>query len=199
MQNSTLVTRAERAYLAHRSGDYEGTVFLLKRLAADGESAACSVLGTIFEHGRPGVPKDYVEALRWYREAVGRANEPLAHFGIARMNFLGLGTEKNDRIALEHLLKIEHEQQPSAHYLLGMVLLKKTTQEHSLSRAEVSLGKASDLGHLAAKAALARLLIRTGRIRRGLCLLYEASRQIAALDTLDDWRVSLHWIDPALE
>ena len=196
MKNSTLVKRVESVLDAHNSGDYEGTVFLLKRLAADGESAACTILGEIFEYGRENIPRDYAEALRWYKEALVRSYEPRAHLGIARIYHMGLGVEKDNSIALQHLLKIDGENQPGVHYLIGVLLSKVMADKHSLARAEENLRKGTVLGHLLAKATLGRFLIRTGRIITGLRLVFEAFRQMIPITDVADWRISITWVFP---
>jgi TPR repeat protein len=51
---------------AHRRGDYATTLRLWRPLANQGNADAQTALGGMYAKGQ-GVPKDYTEALKWYR------------------------------------------------------------------------------------------------------------------------------------
>ena len=53
------------ADVLERDGKYGEAVRLLRRAARGGGSEAARRLGDYFDKGRPGVPRDYSEALQW--------------------------------------------------------------------------------------------------------------------------------------
>ena len=53
------------ADVLERDGKYGEAVRLLRRAARGGGSEAARRLGDYFDKGRPGVPRDYAEALQW--------------------------------------------------------------------------------------------------------------------------------------
>lgn len=59
-------------YRAAVAGDSQA-LQQLRTLATGGEAVAQYNLGLIYENG-PGVPRDYAEAMRWYRKAVDAGN-----------------------------------------------------------------------------------------------------------------------------
>lgn len=194
MNNSTELQRFENVYETYKSGDYEGATFLLRRLAKEGDYDACMVLGTIYESGKPGVPKNEEEALKWYKKAISGSNQPQAYFYYARMCYYGLGTKKDDIAALESLLKIEHEQQPGVQFFLGLIYCKTKTSKRDLLKAESYFRAAIDNGHIAAMYSLGRLMIKTWRIKEGIKTLLETYRQSKKINSTDDWRVNLRWV-----
>jgi predicted aspartyl protease len=62
------------AYAAYTRGDYAATLQLLMPLAARGNAAAQSRVGSLYDNGE-GVPKDYNEAIKWYRLAAAQGDE----------------------------------------------------------------------------------------------------------------------------
>lgn len=192
MIDSTSTKRAEETYTSFKSGDYAGATFQLRRLAEENDYTACRALGTIYETGRPGVAQNYEEALKWYKRAIEGNSDPVATFFYARMYYFGLGIQKDYSNALTYLKKIEKEQQPSVYYLIALIYLKSKSLR-DLKSAEKYLTKAEHMGHLEAKATLARLLIRTGRIKAGLYKLWDALKQFRKLSSKKDWRIQLLW------
>lgn len=55
-------------------------------------------MGSIYEHGN-GVPRDYTEALKWYRKAAD-LNFPLGLYSVGNMYFYGLGVPPDAREAM---------------------------------------------------------------------------------------------------
>ena len=70
----------EDAEAAYDRGDYATALQLYTPLAAQGNAAAQNNLGWMYENGQ-GVPKDYDEAVKWYRSRLtGKCNcaEPIS-------------------------------------------------------------------------------------------------------------------------
>jgi TPR repeat protein len=58
-------TGMKEAELAYRHGDYAAVLREIRPLAEQGNIGAQLLLGTMYEDGR-GVPRDYVQAYKWY-------------------------------------------------------------------------------------------------------------------------------------
>jgi TPR repeat protein len=78
---------------AYDRGDYETALKTLRPLAEEGNPAAQSDLGVMYEKGQ-AVPQDYKEAARWYRKAADQGY-PTAQFNLARMYGLGHGVPRD--------------------------------------------------------------------------------------------------------
>jgi TPR repeat protein len=83
----------EQADRAANAGDIAGVLFLLRSLVDKGVWAACARIGEIYERGGKGVPRDMEQAIRWYREAVFEADDPVAHLGLGRAYLYGDGVD----------------------------------------------------------------------------------------------------------
>jgi TPR repeat protein len=81
------------AVAARLNGDYPKALKLLRPLAEQGNAAAQSNLGFMYETGM-GLPQDRAEAAKWYRLAAeqGRAN---AQYNLGRMYATGQGVAKD--------------------------------------------------------------------------------------------------------
>lgn len=83
----------EAGVAAYRRGDYETALKELRPLAEQGNAAAQSDLGVMYEKGQ-AVPQDYKEAAQWYRKAADQGYAP-AQFNLARMYGLGHGVPRD--------------------------------------------------------------------------------------------------------
>lgn len=83
----------EAGSAAYRRGDYGTALKEFRPLAQQGNAAAQSNLGVMYEKGQ-GVSQDYKEAARWYRDAAEQGNVT-AQFNLARMYGLGQGVPQN--------------------------------------------------------------------------------------------------------
>jgi hypothetical protein len=66
----------------------------LRKRAEAGDPKAQSELGFMYESGVGGVPRDYAEALRWYRKAV-ELGDTDARLNIGGMYFEGIGVTRD--------------------------------------------------------------------------------------------------------
>jgi len=77
---------------SHR-GDYATALRELRPLAEQGDPAAQSYLGFMFETGR-GVPKNYTEAAMWYRRAAEQGDS-LAQYSLGLLYDRGFGVPRD--------------------------------------------------------------------------------------------------------
>jgi uncharacterized protein len=79
----------EDGYVAYSKGDYATAMSLWRPLADQGNAAAQTNLGWMYQKGQ-GVPQDNAQAVVWYRKAAeqGDAN---AQYSLGFMYALGLG------------------------------------------------------------------------------------------------------------
>ncbi len=61
--------------VAYERGDYRTAFREMKPLAEQGNAAAQSYLGFLYDNGQ-GVPRNYREAFKWYRKAAEQGNVP---------------------------------------------------------------------------------------------------------------------------
>ena len=83
----------EDAQAAYDRGDYATALQLMMPLAAKGNAAAQTDIGWMFENGQ-GVPKDYDEAVKWYRLAAAQGYAS-AQNNLGWMYEHGLGVPKD--------------------------------------------------------------------------------------------------------
>jgi len=82
---------------AYDRGDYATALNKWRPLAEQGDAVAQFALGSMYENGR-GVPKDDVEAVRWYRLAAEQEIAS-AQNNLAKMYRRGRGVPKDDVLA----------------------------------------------------------------------------------------------------
>ena len=78
---------------AYLRGDYATALREYRPLAEQGNAAAQTNLGFMYDNGQ-GVPQDYAEAVKWYRKAAeqGRAD---AQFNLGIMSARGQGVPQD--------------------------------------------------------------------------------------------------------
>lgn len=94
----------------------------LRTLAEQGNAEAQFNLGQSYEHGR-GVPKDYAEALRWYRLAAEHG-DPFAQFDLGNHYSEGIGVPKSEKEAVRWWELAAAQGFPPAQHSLGKVLAR---------------------------------------------------------------------------
>ena len=68
----------EDSIKAYRGGDYKTAYQLIKPQAEKGDAVAQFIVGYMYDEGK-GVPKDYDEAVKWYRRAAKQGNKEAQH------------------------------------------------------------------------------------------------------------------------
>ena len=80
---------------AYSGGDYALAISQARPLAERGNAVAQGLLGVMYEYGQ-GVPKDYREALSWYRKAANKA-WPLPNSAWAQLTLRAARFPKTNR------------------------------------------------------------------------------------------------------
>jgi TPR repeat protein len=79
---------------AYDRGDYEAALRIVRPLAEGGDAAAQNVLGSMYSFGR-AVPRDDVEAARWYRAAAEQGYAPAQYnLGVSYSEGRGLPRDR---------------------------------------------------------------------------------------------------------
>jgi len=103
-------------YRAAVAGDSQA-LEQLRTLATGGEAVAQYNLGLIYENG-PGVPRDYAEAMRWYRLAAGQGLVS-AQYNLGYMYANGQGVPQNYVEAARWFREAADQGESRAQYSLG--------------------------------------------------------------------------------
>jgi hypothetical protein len=118
----------------------------LKVLAEEGSAGAQHNLGVTYYKGQ-GVPRDYLEALKWFRKAAEQ-NYPEAQFNIGVMYEYGQGVATDDAEAGNWYYKAASQGLTDAQYRLGLMC----EDESGADPAEIEVEAARDLAEVAAAA-----------------------------------------------
>ena len=107
----------EQAMALYRARDYQTAFEAFKVLALQGNARAQLSLGWMLEAGE-GVPKDEVEAAKWYRKA---ADKGLAHaqYNLGVMHSEGRGVAKDDKQAVNWYRKAADRGETLAQIAMG--------------------------------------------------------------------------------
>jgi TPR repeat protein len=107
---------------AYQNGDYTTALRLLSPLAEQGDARAQSILGEIYYHSR-GVPRNDVEALRWFRLAADQGSAP-AQFHLGVMHAEGRGVPQDFVQAAKWYRLAADQGYPYAMYYLGLAFAR---------------------------------------------------------------------------
>jgi TPR repeat protein len=109
---------AGAAFAAYQERDFAKALELSRPLAEQGDARARTVLGLIHLNGR-GVPKDEVQAERWFRLAA-EDGDAQAQFHLGNMYSEGLGVPQNYAEAVKWYRLAAAQGEPQAQYNLGL-------------------------------------------------------------------------------
>lgn len=143
----------EKGIRALEAKDEQRAVEEFLQVAPLGDHRAMMALGALYAAGR-GVPKDFAESLRWYREAArfGRSD---AIYRIGLMFEGGYGTPENRREAAKYFLDAAKKGFAEAQLKVGTMYRDGDEFEKNPVRAYAWLKLAGDAGNADAAAALA--------------------------------------------
>ena len=131
----------------------------LRAAAEGGDIAAQLVLGSTFERGVPGLPKDLVQAVAWFRRAAA-GNVATAQFNLGIMHQRGDGGLSVNLEEAARLYALAARQGvPEAQYNLGVCLRDGEGVPRDLEAAFRSFRQAADSGDADAQAETARALM----------------------------------------
>jgi uncharacterized protein len=111
----------DAAYRAYRERDGETALRLARPFAEKGDAGAQTLLALIHYDG-VGVPRDDVEAAKWFRRAADQGNDT-AQFHLGVMYAEGRGVPQNFTEAEKWYLMAAEQNLPQAHYNLGIMYL----------------------------------------------------------------------------
>ena len=109
----------ESAMAAYDAGDYETSAELLIPLAEAGDAQAQFNLGLMYDQGF-GVPKDYTEAIKWYRKAAAQGLA-LAQANLGIMYEKGFGVQQDYAEAVKWYRKAAVQGNHKAQRSLGVM------------------------------------------------------------------------------
>ena len=104
---------------AYTKGDYVRAWFELKPLAERGNPEAQWYLG-VMSHDGKGTPKNYEEAVKWFRKAVEQGYAK-AEFNLGVMYRRGLGVEQDDAEAVRLYREAAEKGHLDAQYNIGVM------------------------------------------------------------------------------
>lgn len=105
-------------YTAFQEGDYETVLRLATPLAEAGDVRAQSTLGIVYYRGGRGVPRNYDEALKWFRLAADQG-DATAELHIGLMYLDGAGVPQDYTEEAKWFQRAADRGEPAAQYNLG--------------------------------------------------------------------------------
>ncbi len=105
------------------AGDYVTALREFRPSAEQGDPLAQHMIGSIYSHGRGGVPQDYAAAMKWFRKAAEQNFEWSQH-DLGVMHYIGKGTPKNYATALKWYHKAAEQGHPWSQYNLCLMYSK---------------------------------------------------------------------------
>lgn len=151
-------------------GDMPGVLFLLKALADKGVWQAYARIGEMYERGAPGVGKDAEQATHWYRRAVFEGDDPVAHVGLGRAHYAGIGGGPDYASARAHFEKAAAAGIPDAAIYLGMMHYAGLGVQRDPKHAEKHFAMAAEAEYFFAYFKLARIAFDEGKYLKGIWL-----------------------------
>jgi TPR repeat protein len=158
---------------AYRRGDYATVVRILRTLAQQGMVKAQAQLGYMYARGL-GVPRNFVEAVKWYRLAAARGDAK-SQYNLGVCHDLGQGVPRSITEAVKWFRLAADQGHPRAQYNLGVCYYKAEGVPRDVVAAYKWISLAARQGHPKAIALLPMLAQRLNPVQ-----LAEAKRQAAA-------------------
>lgn len=153
-----------KAYEAAKKGDWPGVLYVWKALADKGVWQIYAGIGELYERGTKGVERDVEQALYWYRKAVFDGDDPVAHIGLGRAYYNGIGVERDFASALKHFQAAYAYDRPEAGIYLGLMYYRGDVVQKNVPRAKEYFSVAATAEYPGAYAYLARIALLEGRL-----------------------------------
>ncbi len=179
------------AVRARRANNSLRALSLLKGLASQGDLATFREIGNIYEFGGGGVDIDYVAAANWYRRAIYEADDSWGCVGLARMHYLGKGSDIDYEKARHYYEMLEGSSHPLALFQLGQIHYLGLGVPADTVMAAQYYVRAAAQGHAWAMGVLGTIYLKNGKFFRGLFLRIKAMvvGTMVALKNPNDLRV----------
>jgi len=130
---------------AYKRGDYETAHRLIKPLAEKGLPEAQFNLGLLYDNGQ-GVPRNYAEALTWYRKAAEQGNGK-GQYSLGMMYYNGQGVPKDYSEAMKWYRKAAEQGFAEAQYNLGNLCYRGQGVPQDYAEAVTWYSKAAEQGN----------------------------------------------------
>lgn len=165
---------------AIQEGAWLKAEFLFTRIAAqEGVEQAHCELGLIREHLAEDGGGDYSSAVAAYRKAIYLTDDPHAHVALGRIFIDESKGFFNPKAALSHFNSDACIDQAGALYGLGMMYEDGIGVCQNLSKSLCRYNEAINAGHVGAKLAKGRVLLKQGVVLKGLYFRILGSMAIA--------------------
>ena len=167
----------------------KSTLFNLIEL---GDFGAYSTLGSIYDANGENDPSAYAHALECYQKFLIHHDLPEVHLSVARIHYYGLGKERNDHLALKHLLSTKPQEQPQAAVWLANLYYDGKVVSKNLVRAKELYEIAANAGYPWAIRQLSYIHFREGMWWKAAKLQVRGIAQLAKLriDNVQDARLT---------
>ncbi|MHA1158334.1 MAG: hypothetical protein ACTSP2_06265 [Alphaproteobacteria bacterium] len=153
--NGDLAANADLAFGAFQRGYYLSAFSLAIPRAEQGDTAAQTLLGIIYEGGY-GIARDLAEAATWYEfAAAGGDREAQSALGMMYLEGRGVAIDRGR--AADYLEGAAAGGKTAAKYNLALLYLEGVARPRDLARAAQLLGEAAQAGSPDAQFALAQL------------------------------------------
>jgi len=150
------IQERQRAEAAFRRGQYYAAMPIYRQLADAGDSSAMAAVGTMYEKGGEGVPKDIRQAVQWHLKAAEAGNS-------AAMQTIGLDYMSGDGMPQDYakaaywLQQAADAGQPMAMGAIGVLYRYGRGVPKDLKQAAFWLRKAAATGDETAKQQLQQM------------------------------------------
>ncbi len=145
----------DAAFLAFDQGQYLTALTIAGKRAEQGDAAACTLVGRIYDEGL-GVNRDQVIAARWYAQGA-KLGDVESAFALGVMMAEGRGVDKDHVAAGEMFERAAMKQHALANYNLALLFLSGVGKPENPYRAAQHLAFAAQKGVAAAQYDLATL------------------------------------------
>ena len=146
---------AEAPYSAYQQGHYLTAFLLATELAGQGDVAAQTLLGELYNRGE-GVSQDHVEAAKWFELAADNGDRE-AQFALGLLHAKGQGVAKDEKKAAHWFEKAAEQGQKDAQFNLAYLYLEGRLYRQDLNKAIDLFTKSAEQGLADAQYALASL------------------------------------------
>lgn len=158
-----------------------------KALYKLGTYALASSIGEVYERGAPTVPRNFDDAVRWYKNGVEDFNEARSHIGLGRCYCLGNGVERNYGRALRHF-GLAHEQgHPLATIWLARMYFNGRGVEKDFDRVKMYLAQPNVSEYFWRYMMLTKIALDEGKMLEGIGLYFKGLRLRAKIRKQDRW------------
>lgn len=143
---------------AYKRGDHEAAFNIVRSLAEQGNADAQAFLGWLYR-GHMDVPKNEVEAVRWYRKAAEQGHAE-GKAGLGDTYLLGLGdAQQDDAEAAKWYRKAAEQGSPEAQFTLGELYRAGRGVQENHAEVVKWYREAAKQGHVSAQHELADMFM----------------------------------------